>query len=130
MREYFYRDFGGWAGADGALGYDPVGVVRAEGGGAVGERRGVGVRSPEFGFLVAAGADDGVSGQRVCGLAAGGFWDRGCQPGQRDGGSFSVAWGSATEPARLPGVDGAGGTWAVAETDVGLEPAAFSAVTV
>ena len=88
MREYVYPGFGGWAGADGALGYDPVGVVCAEGGGAVGERRGAGVGGPEFGFPVSAGADDGVSGQRVCGLAAGGFWRRGCQPGQRDGGGL------------------------------------------
>ena len=51
LREYVYRGFGGWAGADGALGYDPVGVVCAEGGGAVGERRGAGVGGPEFGFL-------------------------------------------------------------------------------
>ena len=42
----------------------------------------------------------------------------------------SDAAGSASDPAKSPGIDGAGGTWAAAETDAGLEPAAFSAVTV
>ena len=128
-REYFYRGFRSRAGADGVPGRNPVGVLPAEGGGVVAERRCAGVRSPEFGFLVAVGTDDGVTGQRVGCVALVGCRHRGCRPRQVDGGRFvgglGFCYGSgevAGRRGRVRDICGGGfGCWAGAIGAVGRD---------
>lgn len=79
-----HRHFGGWAGAEGRTGHDPVGVVSTEGGRVVGKGRGAGVGHGKFRVLVTVRTDDGVAVQRVGRFRLGGGRYGGCHPRKGD----------------------------------------------